>query len=56
MVNRYLINIEKDRENAVVAFANAGYKVHVEKETFLLTTNYFVVVEDHYVKTVEEDK
>lgn len=39
------INNYQHRENMIVALAEAGYKVHVEEENIMLTTNYYVVFE-----------
>ena len=43
------INTEKNRQNVVVALAESGYKVSVEKrerENVYLTYDWYVVVED----------
>jgi hypothetical protein len=34
-----------DRENIIIALANAGISVHIEKETYLAKDNYYIIFE-----------
>jgi hypothetical protein len=41
------LNIQNydDRNNVIIALANAGIKVYIEKETVLATDTYYVIFE-----------
>lgn len=45
----------KDRENLVVALANAGYAVRVKEQQNLIGSNYFVELLDFEGKEINKD-
>lgn len=45
---KFKIQSERERENVLIAFANNGYRVHVEvveNEDYFTSKTYYVVVE-----------
>ncbi|HPS41031.1 MAG TPA: hypothetical protein PK040_00405 [Anaerolineaceae bacterium] len=56
MIVKYKIQNAFDRERIVVAFANAGFKVHIEQvKGSFYELNYFVCVEVDANQVFEEE-